>query len=266
MFYKLIAYQLLKLKYMSKLLKLEFSSSFLFKVIVTSIVALSFISTLAIVNAEEMMTEKCTITKTLKYKMRDAEVKCLQEALGVTPMSGYFGMITKKAVMAYQVANNITPAVGVFGPKTRAVWMGSMTTTPPAPGTTPATPVVPTPEATGPVTVVVSATTPGQETVSASILDGQATADIASFTFSGKGVVNSISLKRAGFSNESTLSNVYLYDGMSRITDGYSFNNSGMLTINNTGTNGIFMVDGTKVISVKADVSSTASTIVQLLL
>lgn len=276
MFYKLIAYELLKLNYMSKLLKLEFSSSFLFKVIVTSIVALSFISSLAFVSAEEMMmTEKCTITKTLKYKMKGAEVKCLQEALGVTPASGYFGPVTKKAVMAYQVANNITPAAGVFGPKTRAFWMASMTTTP---GMTypegcgattkyssttgkecvgtPGTSTTPTPEATGPVTVAVSSTTPGQETVAASILDGQAIADIASFTFSGKGVVNSISLKRMGYSNESTLSNIYLYDGMTRITDGYSFNNSGMLTINNTGTNGIFMVDGTKVITVKADVAA----------
>ena len=34
--------------------------------------------------------------------------------------TSYFGSLTKKALAAYQTANGITPAVGYFGPVTRA--------------------------------------------------------------------------------------------------------------------------------------------------
>src|SRR5690606_9480976 len=51
-------------------------------------------------------------------------------------------------------------------------------------------------------------------------------------------------------SDQSTLSNVYLYDGVQRLTDGYSFNTAGTLTINNLN----LAVNGSKTISVKGDV------------
>lgn len=41
----------------------------------------------------------------------------LQRKLGVLPESGYFGIITMKAVMKFQIANGITP-LGLVGPKT----------------------------------------------------------------------------------------------------------------------------------------------------
>ncbi len=86
------------------------------------------------------------------------------------------------------------------------------------------------------------------------IVAGQATADLAKFTFSGNGTVNSVVLQRSGISDQNTLSNVYLYDGNVRLTDGYSFNSNGTITINNLG----LAVNGSKTLSVRADVASAA--------
>lgn len=64
--------------------------------------------------------------KTLKYGMTNDDVKRLQELLASDPeiypegiISGWFGQLTKKAVMAFQKKYGIEP-VGIVGPKTRA--------------------------------------------------------------------------------------------------------------------------------------------------
>jgi hypothetical protein len=63
---------------------------------------------------------------TLYYGMRSDKVKALQEFLiskgylGAGYNTGYFGNLTKTAVMAYQTAKGITPVAGYFGPLTRA--------------------------------------------------------------------------------------------------------------------------------------------------
>ena len=79
----------------------------------------------------------------LKFGSRGADVTALQDRLtaegfythGVS--TGYFGMVTKKAVQAYQMAKNITPRSGFVGPLTRATLNG------PAPVVVPGTPVTP---------------------------------------------------------------------------------------------------------------------------
>jgi hypothetical protein len=170
-----------------------------------------------------------------------------------------FGAKTKLAVQAYQRSKGLT-ADGVFGPASRAAWGGTTTggnTTLPAGCTTTAgfssTTGQPcngstTTTQTGPVTVSLASDTPA----SAVIIAGQANAELAKFTFTGTGTVNSVTLTRGGVSDQSTLSNVYLYDGATRLTDGYSFNNAGVLTMNNVN----LAVNGSKTITVKADVAS----------
>ncbi len=66
-----------------------------------------------------------TFSRNLTVGSRGADVTALQTLLQakgfftVTP-TGYFGSITKRAVAAYQASMGITPAVGYFGPITRA--------------------------------------------------------------------------------------------------------------------------------------------------
>ena len=103
----------------------------------------------------------------------------------------------------------------------------------------------------GDLTVALSADTPA----SGYIINSQATAELARFVFSGNGTVDSVSLKRLGISDQNALTNVYLYDGVNRLTDGYSFNTSGDIIMNNLS----IAVSGSKIITVKADVSATAS-------
>ena len=74
-------------------------------------------------------------------------------------------------------------------------------------------------------------------------------------TFSGSGTVNSVTLSRGGVSDQNTLSNVYLYDGVQRLTDGYSFNTNGTITMNNLN----LVVNGSRTIAVKADVDASTT-------
>lgn len=200
--------------------------------------------------------------------------------------TSYYGPATLAAVKKFQAINQVSPTSGYTGPLTRAVLnqvcsgtgvslpVGCTTTSgfSPVTGVACNTGVSTTFPAgctsavgfssitglacnggsvvqTGPVVASIAATNPA----SGVIVAGQATADLFHFTLSGNGVVNSITLKRSGISDQNTLSNVYLYDGAARLTDGYSFNSTGDITINNLG----LTVNGSKTISVRADVLST---------
>ncbi len=104
----------------------------------------------------------------------------------------------------------------------------------------------------GPVSAALSTDNPATGTIVA----GQATADLMHIKFTGNGTVNSVTLTRGGVSDQNTLTNVYLYDGVTRLTDGYSFNTNGTITMNNLG----LAVNGSRTVAVKADVySSTTS-------
>lgn len=107
-----------------------------------------------------------------------------------------------------------------------------------------------TPTPTGPVSVMLSSSNPAAGVIVA----GQATAPLLAVTLTGTGTVNSLTLKRTGISDQNTLTNVYLYDGASRLTDGYSFNSTGDLSMNNLG----LVVSGSRTLWVKADVYGSA--------
>lgn len=82
-----------------------------------------------------------SFTKDLTVGSSGAEVSALQKAIGVTPATGYFGSVTKAAVMKYQAGKGIA-ATGFVGPLTRAALNGSGSS------------VVSSPVATTPVTAV----------------------------------------------------------------------------------------------------------------
>jgi peptidoglycan hydrolase-like protein with peptidoglycan-binding domain len=69
-----------------------------------------------------------TFSTNLTVGSTGADVTALQNALGVSPATGYFGAITKAAVVKYQAANGL-PATGYVGALTRAKLDGSTTTT-----------------------------------------------------------------------------------------------------------------------------------------
>ncbi len=240
------------------------------------------------INATTAAADCSTGTTTLRVGSKGSAVACLQAALdnGIAA-DGSFGPKTKARVMAWQSANGLT-ADGVFGAHSRATLLAngavsgnfpagcssasgySSTTGLPCvsvnanvfpAGCSSASGYSPTTGAscatgavnnqTGPVQVMLSNDNPA----SGYVIANQATADLAHFTFTGTGTVNTVVLQRTGISDQNTLSNVYLYDGAVRLTDGFSFNNVGVLTMNGLG----IAVNGSKNISVKADVASVVN-------
>jgi len=114
-------------------------------------------------------------------------------------------------------------------------------------------------------TVVTGAFTVGlasNNPVSGTFVQGQAIADLAHYTFSNGTatpvVVTSVTLDRIGISADSTLANVYLFDGTTRLTDAASVS-TGKITFN--ATSGIFTVpaNSTVTIIVKSDLAASSN-------
>lgn len=104
----------------------------------------------------------------------------------------------------------------------------------------------------GNITVGLASTTP----VAGTVIAGQAIADLAHFSFTGSGTVTNVKLMRTGVSADTTLASVYLYDGNVRLTDAATVS-SGVITFNNP--NGLFMVNGSKTVSVRANIAASTS-------
>ncbi len=180
----------------------------------------------------------------------------LQTALGITS-DGSFGPKTKAAVEAWQTKEGLT-ADGVFGPKSLAAFGGGMTMSLPAgctstsgfspttgatcsTGTTTTTTTLPAGcvsstgyssltgqpcssgvpvTSTGPLTVSLATDNPA----AGNLIQGQATADLAHFMFTGTGTLTQLTLQRTGISDNPVFPNVYLYSGNTRLTDAASIN------------------------------------------
>lgn len=202
----------------------------------------------------------------MKQGSRGTDVMNLQKVLNMYPQTmvsqsgagspgmetSTFGPATRAAVNKFQALHLVelgisAPTGNVFS-GTRGllnqVCSGSVSTNP-----NPGNPPVVT---TGPVSAMLASSQP-----SGAVVAGQAAANLANITFSGNGTVTAIELQRTGVSSDTTLNNVYLYDGNTRITDAASVITGGYIRF--TSSNGLFAVNGSRTISVRADILSSAS-------
>ena len=186
--------------------------------------------------------------KDLTVGSRGADVTALQNMLGVSPATGYFGPLTKAAVVKFQLEKGISPAAGYFGPKTRAMANAGSASGP-----------VSGPMVSGTdLSVSLSPSSP----MASALVAGQSVANLAEFTFMNKSgapaVVTNLALQRVGVSSDTALSNVYLYNGAVRLTDSASVS-SGKISFN--AASGLFTVPAgsSLTLSVRADIASDAN-------
>ncbi len=198
----------------------------------------------------------CSFSRSLTIGSQGADVTCLQQALIAGGFSipagatGYFGTQTRTAVASWQSSKNIAPAVGYFGPISRAAFNL---------GGTPGTPGVPGVPITGNgLKVMLASDSPN----GIALVAGQAIGALGKFTLvnpTGSEIkVTNLSFKRIGVSNDSTLSNVYLYEGAKRLTDSAGVSNA---AFNFNDSNGVVTVpaNSSKSVSVLADIAASTA-------
>ncbi len=101
---------------------------------------------------------------------------------------------------------------------------------------------------TGPVSLSVAPGSPAARTITLNA----AGLEVLKLRLSGTGTVNSIVITRGGAGDTNDFSNVYLYDGIKRLTSGRSVGSAGTVTYSNLG----LVVTGTRDVSVVVDMNS----------
>ncbi len=105
---------------------------------------------------------------------------------------------------------------------------------------------------TGSVSVSLSSVQP-----TTTLVQKQSGAVLANITFTGNGTVTGVNLLQTGVSADTTLSNVYLFDGATRLTDAATVSSGRKIDFVNGS--GIFTVNGSKTISVVAEIADSTS-------
>lgn len=201
------------------------------------------------------MSGSCSFTMDLHMGSSGSQVTCLQQALIAAGHSipagatGYFGGQTKTAVIAWQKAVGISPAAGYFGAISRSHWTMS--------GGSSSGGTVSAGTGTG-LKVMLSATSPNGTV----LVQGQAIGDLGDYTFSNPTAspvnVTGLTFNRVGVSNDSTLTNIYLYKGGTRLTDSVGISASQFKFSDPTA---LFTVPagGVMTVSVRSDIAGSTS-------
>lgn len=194
-------------------------------------------------------TTSYSFTKDLTLGSRGADVTALQNMLisaGDLSASatGYFGALTKAALIKYQAAKGISPTSGYFGPKSRAfvnsvaVSTGTTTgTTTTTTGTTVTTTV--TAPATG-LAVSLASTNPVAGSLISSATAGAARVPVLAVSFtagnSSAATVTSVAFHKAGVLSDSSIAGAYLTQS-GKVLYQYNSLNQGVLTFSGMSLN-----------------------------
>jgi Putative peptidoglycan binding domain len=85
-----------------------------------AVVGIVAVAAFAFAGVASAQTTNCNFTVNQKMGQRGGQIAQVQSYLGVSPASGFFGGLTKAAVMKFQSSNGVTPVSGYWGPVTRA--------------------------------------------------------------------------------------------------------------------------------------------------
>ncbi len=149
----------------------------------------------------------------------------------VVPANAADKAMTQTGVMAARVAGQLSPSALVPGVNPPSVVSGS-------------------------VSASLASDSPAASTLAVSSAV-KSVVTLAKFNFSGTGTVTQLQVKRIGVSSDSDLSNVYLFNGDTRLTDSASVGGSSLVTFSNP--NGLFTVNGGQTISVVAEIPANTS-------
>ena len=204
-------------------------------------------------------TNPSSFTRDLTIGSKGDDVVALQTSLIAGGYSipagatGYFGAQTQAAVSAWQKAVGVSPTAGYFGAKSRAVFGGVSSSTTTTTSTTSTT----TPVIGGVVKVGLSASSPNNSV----LVVGQGIGILGQFTFTNTTAspvnVTGLSFKRTGVSNDSTIDNVYLYNGVTRLTDSAGIS-SGAFSFSDANALFTIPANSSYVVSVRADIDNNA--------
>ncbi|MEK7624345.1 MAG: hypothetical protein AAB404_01270 [Patescibacteria group bacterium] len=218
-------------------------------------------------STQGQQTSSFSFTKDLTLGSKGDDVKALQDllisankgsaaaSLAAVGATSFFGNLTKAALSEYQAAAGVSPAVGYFGPKTRAyvASLGGTTTGGTTTGGTTTGGTTTTTTTTSGLTLALASDNPA----AATIPSGTAGVTLLKFTVSGKGTLSSLAFKRNGLGATADFksSGFSIYDGSTRLTSGR--------TINSTTHEVSFLslalaVDGTKTLSLVANIATSS--------
>lgn len=198
---------------------------------------------------------KCSFTRALTVGSRGDDVTCLQNYLTGTGhftysggATGYFGGVTKAAVAAWQAANGVSPAVGYFGPISRAKYdsvVAAAPAVPAAPGA-PAAPAVSVAVGSG-----LTVTSPAEQPVATLVPQSASRVPfvkmILTASADGDVTVKNVVVERRGLADDAAFDGILLLD-----EDGTQIGNSKTLTSEHKAT----LTDG---LVVKAGTSKTVT-------
>ncbi len=147
--------------------------------------------------------------------------------------------------VAANAADQAIPVSGVMTMRTAGMLSPSWSSNPNTP------PVV-----SGSVSATLASDTPGAQTVGITT-NAKSVVTLAKFSFSGTGTITQLQIKRIGVSPDTILSNVYLFNGNTRLTDAASVGGNSLVTFSNPA--GLFTVNGGMTVSVVAELPTTAT-------